>query len=131
MPHVFKASYFHVLFSSCFHVVITVTLLLPAGSRVQCPSAQGFPERHHAVGHAAPGCLQLSLAGPGSAREEREGVQVRWSQAGSLRSVPGSALGLLHAASSCRVPGSGTLPLPSGESRQLGCFAQHGVCGPG
>lgn len=109
----------------------TVTRLLPAGSRVQCPSAQGFPERYHAVGHATPGCLQLSLAGPGSAREERERVQVQWSQAGVVRSVPGSALAFLHAASSCCVPGGGTLPLPSGESRRFGCSAQQGVCGPG
>lgn len=61
---------------------------LPAGSGLQCPSAQGIPECHHALGNATPGCLQLPLAGPGSAREEREGVQVQRSwQAGKAGSL--------------------------------------------
>lgn len=61
---------------------------LPAGSGLQRPAAQGVPECHHALGNATPGCLQLPLAGPGSAREEREGVQVPRSwQAGKAGSL--------------------------------------------
>lgn len=44
------------------------------GARLQCPSAEGLFERHHALGHAPPGCLQLPLAGAGPSWEEREGV---------------------------------------------------------
>lgn len=53
-------------------------LILPRstlpGAGLQRPTAEGLSERHHALGHAPAGRLQLPLAGAGPSREEREGV---------------------------------------------------------
>lgn len=40
------------------------------GAGLQCQAAEGFPECHHALGHASSGCLQLPLAGAGPPWEE-------------------------------------------------------------
>lgn len=85
--------------------------LLPAGSGLQRPAAQGIPECHHALGDATPGCLQLPLAGPGSAREEREGVQVQRSwQAGRVGSLHPFPVGSFWGGSVCFVEMASLVP---------------------
>ena len=49
----------------------TCSLLCGApGAGVQRPPEEGLPKRHHALGHAPPGRIQLPLAGPGPTGEE-------------------------------------------------------------
>lgn len=57
---------------SCIHDGVA----LPTGPRVQRPPEESLPQRHHALGHASAGRLQLSLAGSRPPREERARVQV-------------------------------------------------------
>lgn len=121
------------------HSVIPAMPLLPAGSGLQRPAAQGVPECHHALGNAAPGCLQLPLAGPGSAREEREGVQVRRSrQAGKVGSLHPFTVGSFWGGSVCfiemasLVPFLGVrLPSPMGDRGPCACWVEQGGHGPG
>lgn len=57
----------------------------PPGARIQRPPEESLPQRHHALGHAAAGRLQLPLAGSRPAREERARVQVEISCLGFSR----------------------------------------------